>query len=326
MNSFSTTVKCISAFFAALTGVLGTQPAAGQAFPGRAVTIVVPYPPGGGTDAVARSLGQALSRHWGQAVIVNNVAGADGVIGTQRVLRAPADGYTLVISTPQILLWKASMPDAKIDVLNDFRLVSKLQDSPLALAASSKLPVASVKDVVAYCKSPQHTCSWGSGTVYSRMLGSQMMDLMGLKDAVRVPFNGTGPMITSVIGGHVTLGLAPLHMQTPHARSGTLKVLAIVSKDRAGTMPQIPTLEQEGYPVYGTGWIGLMVSRATPQPVFEAISSAVSAVASNEALRASIVASGGYPIFSTPAQFETDLKHEIEYLDPIMVKYPPVNK
>ncbi len=326
MNSFSNVATQSAAFLVSLAAICTPQLASAQVFPNRAVTIVVPYPAGGGVDVLARSLGQALSRHWGQSVIVTNVAGADGVIGTQRVLSAPADGYTMAMSVNQILLWKASMPDAKMDVLKDFRLVSKIVDTPLALGVSSKFPGSTIKDLIAHCQSPRNSCSWGSGTLYSQMIGKQLMDVIGLKSIVRVPYNGTAPLITDVIGGHVTAGLAPVATELPHVKSGTLKVLAVLTKDRADSMPQVPTMEQEGYAVYGTGWTGLMVSRGTPQPVFDAIVSAVKAASANESLRSSIAASGGQPIFNTPEAFESELQREIDYLAPILAKYPPVDK
>lgn len=326
MNLFSNLATYSAAFLVSLASVCAAQLASAQAFPNRTVTIVVPYPAGGGVDAVARSLGQALSRHWAQSVVVANVPGADGVIGTQRVLRAPADGYTMAMSVNQILLWKASMPDAKIEVLKDFRLVTKIVDTPLALGVSSKFPGSNIKEFIAHCQSPQQSCSWGSGTLYSQMIGKQLMDVIGLKSIVRVPYNGTAPLMIDVIGGHVTVGLAPVATQFPHVKNGTLKVFAVLTRDRAGSMPQVPTMEQEGYPVYGTGWTGLMVSRSTPPPIFDAIASAVKAVSANESLRSSIAASGGQAIFNTPEAFEMEVQGEIDYLAPILTKYPPLNK
>lgn len=182
MISFSKVAAHTATLLASLAAMCAAQLAPAQSFPSRAVTIIVPYPAGGGVDVLARSLGQALSRHWGQPVIAANQAGADGVIGTQRVLGAPADGYTLAMSVNQILLWKASMPDVRIDVLKDFRLVTKIQNNPLALGVSTKFPVGNVKDVLAHCESPGQSCSWGSGTLYSRMIGRQLMDVLGAKE------------------------------------------------------------------------------------------------------------------------------------------------
>lgn len=148
----------------------------------------------------------------------------------------------------------------------------------------------------------------------------------GPKSIVEVPYNGTAPMITDVIGGHVTLGLAPVATELPHVKNGTMKVLAVLTNRRDASMPHVPTMEQEGYPVYGTGWTGLMVSRRTPQPIFDAIASAVKAVSADESLRSSIVANGGQPIFNAPEAFEMEVRREMEYLAPIMAKYPPVNR
>ncbi|HYG43294.1 MAG TPA: tripartite tricarboxylate transporter substrate binding protein, partial [Bordetella sp.] len=181
-------------------GVLAAAGLAGPglahaAFPERAVTIVVPYPAGGGTDTVARKLAQTLSGHWKVPVVVENVPGAEGLIGSERVLRMPADGYTLLFQISQMMLWKKTVPNSKVDALNDFRYVSKIQTSPLAFGVSPKLPVTSIKEYVQWCRS-QGGCAWGSGSAYAQLMGRQLMDVAGVPDAINVPYKGTAPMMT----------------------------------------------------------------------------------------------------------------------------------
>ncbi len=316
-NSLRTAVLALAI---GITGV--SQSAMAQTFPTKAVTIVVPYSPGGGTDTIARRLGQALSEHWKQTVLVENVPGADGVIGTQRVLRAPPDGYTLLMGLNQMLLWPTTLPSAGIDILKDVRLISKIQHSPAALAVSVKFPGNSIKEFAAWCKLASAPCSWGSSTQAAQMGGSQLMELAGVSNAVKIPYKGTTPMITDVIGGHVTLGLVTVASGAPHLKSGALKFLAIGSLDRFAAVPGVQTMQEQGYPVHLDTWYGIMVGRNTPQPVVDAIDAGIRAVSRDPGLLKAIDAGGGAPIFAGPQQFQREVEDELKSLTPLLAKLP----
>ena len=280
----------------------------------------MPYPPGGGSDALARSLSLALSAQWGgQTVIVENVSGADGIIGTQKVLRAPADGYTILMQVNQMLLYKA----AGNNLIEQLKLVSKIQHSPLAFAVSTNFKGNSFPEFVAYCKTAKPACSWGSSTKYGTLIGRQLMDAAGLKDlAVHAPYKGTGPMMNDLLGGHITMGLPAVSSGLPHVKSGRLKYLAVGSTERFNMLPNIPTLREGGYNVVGDSWFGLMVSKDTPPKVFDAIWEAVKAISKNPALLATIEGGAALPVFSDPAAFAEEVKREMLVLEPLMAKYP----
>lgn len=318
-------VSIMIAAFAALpaTVSLGYDAYADEKYPARPISLIVPYPPGGGTDTGARWVADALSRYWSQPVVVQNYAGADGAIGAQRVLRAEPDGYTLLMPVNQMLLWHVSQPHTDIEVLKDFRFISKIQDSPLALAVSSEVPAQSVGELVDYCK--ENKCSWGSGAVYSQMIGKQLMDVAGVMEIVQVPYKGTAPMLTDLAGGHITLGIAPVAALLPYSKNGTVRVLGMVSKDRASLLPDILTLEEQGYPVYGTGWYGIVAPSGTPEQVITEISDAIQHVSVDESLRQLFLSGGGKPIFSTPEEFERSVQSEMQDLAPIIQKYPPIS-
>ena len=298
-----------------------TAHAQGAPWPTKTISMIVPYPPGGGSDALARALGQAMGERWGQSVIVENVAGADGIIGTQKVIRAPADGHTILLQVNQMLLYKAAQPN--LNLMDDLKLVSMVQHSPLSFSVSTKFPGKTIAEFVAYCKTAKPACSWASATKYGQLIGNQFIDAAGLKGLViNAPYKGPAPMMTDLLGGHITMALPAVASGLPHYKSGGLRFLAVGSAERFKLMPNIPTLVESGYQVFGDSWYGLMVSKDTPQPVFNAIVEAVKAVSTNPALLASIESNAGQPVFSSPERFAADVAKESAYLNGLLTKYP----
>jgi len=291
------------------------------AFPERAVTIVVPYPAGGGTDTVARKLAQTLSGYWKVPVVVENSPGAEGLIGTERVLRMPADGYTLLFQISQMMLWKKTMPNSKVDALNDFRYVSKIQTSPLAFGVSPKLPVKSIKEYVQWCQSQQEGCAWGSGSAYAQLMGRQLMDVAGVSDAVNVPYKGTAPMMTDVAGGHISMAVPAVTSSLAQIKGGLFHLLAVGSDKRSGQVPDVPTLVESGYDVHGETWYGLLVSKDTPQDAFDGIVSGIRHASQDRELIERIKGDGGEPVFSTPEAFAQEVRDESRRLDTLLDKY-----
>ena len=308
---------------AALACLVPTTPAPAESYPERLVTLIVPYPAGGGTDTAARALARSLSRHWNQSVVVENVAGADGLIGTQKMLRANPDGYTLLVPASQAVLWKTTNPKVMIDLQKDFRLVTKIGDSAQALSVNSKFPAESIGDLAALCR--KQNCALGSGTMYSEIMGRHLMSLAGVELSAVVPYKGTLPMLTDVMGGHIQMGIAPVAAALAYKESGLLKSLAVLSKDRDQAMPSVQTSVEQGYPVSANGWYALVAARDIPQHAFDAISNAVQSLAQDGALRDAIIASGSRPVFSTPEAFASDLQREIDDLGPVLATYAPRN-
>lgn len=287
-------------------------------YPGHSVNLIVPYAPGGGTDAIARRLALGLTARWKQSVVVENIPGADGVIGTQRALRAPADGHTLLMQLNQMLLWPTTTPSARIDILRDVRLISKIQHSPLVAVVAPKFPGNTLKEFAAWCQNASSACNWGTATQSGQLSGKQFFDLAGVKSAVHVPYKGTTPMITDVMGGHIAMGLATIAAGMPHLKSGALKFLAIGSRERFPAAKDIQTMYEQGYPVDAGTWFGIMVARDTPQPVVDAIAAGIRALAQDAELLKAIETSGGAPIFNTPAQFQREVEEEARALAPVL--------
>lgn len=305
--------------YLAVSGTLAVSTAAVASFPDRPVTVMVPYPAGGGTDALARKLARSLADYWKVPVVVENAGGAEGQIGTQRVLNAPADGYTLLFQISQMLLWNKTVPNNKIDAVKDFRYVSKIQTSPLVFGVSSKLPVRSFEEYVTWCKSNE--CAWGSGSAYAQLIGKQLMAEAGLPDTVNIPYRGTAPMMTDVLGTHIAMAVPAVTSSLGQIKGGTFRALAVGSKVRFDQLPDVPTLTELKYPVQGETWYGLLVARNTPQPVFERIVQAVKAVSADEALQAQIRSEGGKPVFNAPDVFQREVEQESEQLNTLLDKY-----
>jgi tripartite-type tricarboxylate transporter receptor subunit TctC len=314
-------LRSASALAAALALVAG--PASAQVFPSRTVTIVVPYTAGGGTDTVARSLAQALAGVWGQPVVVENVAGADGVIGMEKVIRSPADGHTILMGISQILLYKAVLPNLKTDPMTDLRLVSKIQHSPLSFVVSAKTPVTTMRELVEHCKSASSPCTWGSATKHTQLIGKQLMDLAGIRDAINVPYKGTAPLLTDVLGNHVTMGIVAVAATMTHHRAGTMRVLNVGSAERFPQVPGVPTLQESGFPILGDTWYGLMVPKDTPPAAYAAIATAVKKVAGDKALLASIEKNGGRALFTDADKAAEEVRLEAQELNALVAKYPP---
>lgn len=309
-----------SALLLAAVLAFAAGPALAQAFPAKPVTIVVPYAPGGGTDTVARTLAAALSTLWSQPVVVENTAGADGAIGTQRVLRAPADGYTVLMQVNQMILHKGMGGGSMVD---DFRLISKIQHSPLSFVVPAGLPVKTIGEFLAWCKAKPTECSWASSTRYGNLIGRQLLSEGGVTEAIPVSYKGTAPMMNDLVGSHVKLALPAVPTALPLHRGGQVRILAVGSPKRFPALPDVPTMIEAGYPaVQGDSWYGLMVSRDTPDAIFNRIYESVRTVSKDPRVLTSIEAAGGVAIFGSPEEFRSDVKRELEYLNPIAARHP----
>ncbi len=311
----------VTAFTATPAFAQAAPQGSAQGYPDRAVNLIVPYPAGGGADAIARRLGQALARHWSQPVVVENVPGAEASIGSQRVLRANPDGHTVLLQLNQMLLWKATMPDLPIDVLRDFIPVSKIQRLPMVFGVNADFPGKTMKDFATWCAAAPKPCSWGSATAYGRLVGHQLMSLAGVSNSVNVPYKGTAPMMIDVRGGHIVMALPSVGTSLQQVRAGQFKALAVGSRQRVEVLADVPTLAEQGIDMQGESWYALFVAKGTPAAVLAALSKAVQAVSTDRDLLASIETNGGTPVFNSPQDFAKELVEEIRTLGPLVERY-----
>lgn len=269
--NFSRAAVSLIAAGALLTAV--APHAAAQAWPTKPVKLVVPFPPGGSVDPLARLLGSKLSETLGQQFVVDNKPGASGSIGTAFAAKSPADGYTFVFVFDTHSVNPALIPNMQFDTLKDLAPVMLVGTAPYAIATSAAKPYKNFADVVQAAKAKTDTVSFGS--VGNGSLGHLAMTLVqqsgGFK-LIHIPYKGGGPMSTDAIGGQIDLAVGSVAVLSQHVRGGKLRAVATTGDKRSGTMPEVPTLIEQGYPGFTAyAWWGIFAPAGTPKPIVDRI-------------------------------------------------------
>ena len=254
---------------AAVGGMLAAGLAAAQAYPARPVKLVVPYPPGGPTDIVARVVAQQLSEQTGQQFVVENKAGAGGNLGAEAVARAPADGYTLLVATTAHAINMSLFKNLSYDVQRDFTPVSLLTQGPLVLVAHPAFPARSVAEVVAQAKAQAGGLNYASsGNGQSTHLAAELFNMMAGTRLNHVPYKGSAPALTDLISGQVPLMFDTMLSAMPFVKAGKLKAIAVTSAQRSPAAPDVPTIAESGLPGYEVlAWNGLLAPAGTAPAV-----------------------------------------------------------
>jgi tripartite-type tricarboxylate transporter receptor subunit TctC len=274
-----------------------------QAFPAKPVRIIVPFPPGGGADALARIMQPSLTRIWGQAIIVENKPGASGHIGAESVATAPADGYTLMMSST------ASLTEKNV---HQFAPVSLVSASPYVIVANPKVPASNVRELIDYARKNPGKLSFGSsGTGAASHLSAELFKSMAGIDMLHVPYKGTGQAVTDLLAGQIDLMFAPAQTVMPHVLAGKLKAFAVTSARRSATLPDLPTAAEAGLPGYeAIGWFGLLAPAATPKAVVAKLSADANAVLGEAEVKQKMMALGAEPAGDTPEQFARFIRED----------------
>jgi tripartite-type tricarboxylate transporter receptor subunit TctC len=284
-----------------------------QSYPARPIRWVVPFPPGGATDVVARVVSQWLSERLGQPVVIENRGGAGGNIGVQAVVNAPPDGYTMLL-IPTSATINATLYDAlPYNILRDIAPVSGLVLSPNVMIINPALPVRSVAEFIAYTKSNPgkiNLASPGTGTAVH--MAGEMFKLMTGASMTHVPYRGGAPAIADLISGqvHVMFDVLPGAMQ--HIRSGTIRALAVTTRVRVDTLPDTPTVAETVPGYESTTWFGIGVPAGTPRDIIERLNREMNACLSDPAIKAKLAEVGTSPLLFTPAEFGAHLAAETE--------------
>jgi tripartite-type tricarboxylate transporter receptor subunit TctC len=285
-----------------------------QAYPTRPVRVIVPFSPGGPTDVCARLIAQKLSEQLGRQYYVENVPGAGGNIGTGQAAKAKADGYSILITVNSHVINPALYDKVPYDPFKDFEPVSLAAAFASAFSINPSVPASTVKELVAVIKADPGKYSFASpglGTP-SHLLGEQFRVTTGL-DLVHVPFGGSAPAIASVVAGHTPIAFAALSVAAPLARDGKLRVLAVMSKNRSEALPEAPAIAQAGYPdLDGDGWVGVMAPAGTPKDIVALLQSEVAKIMAMPDVNERLAALGFSPVGNTSAEFEAQLKIEMD--------------
>jgi tripartite-type tricarboxylate transporter receptor subunit TctC len=279
--------------------------AAASSFPERTVRIIVPFPAGGATDIVARALAERMSAAWKQPVIIENVAGATGAIGTAQAARAPRDGYTLIagVGTTTAIL-NALKPNLAFDPINDFAPVSLITVFPNILVVRGDFPAANVGELIDVLRANPGKFTYAtSGYGSSLHLAAELFKLTTKTDVVHVPYTGSAPAITALLGGHVDLIFDTIPSIWPSVQSGKLKALAVASRQRATAVPDLPAIAETlpGFDV--TSWEGILAPAGTPAAVVAKIAEEIKRVAAEPSFAQSLLKLGAVATSSTPEEF-----------------------
>ncbi len=242
--------------------------AAAQAYPNRAVRLIIPFPPGGSNDVVGRMIANQLSERLGRQVVADNHGGAGGLIGTEMAAKSPPDGYTLLLISVAYA-FNSSIYKLPYDPASAFAPVAMLGTGPVVLAVTSKLPVNSVRELLALAREKPGQLNYASAGVGSfQHLASALFKLQSGVDIVHIPFKGGGPAMMDVIAGNTQIAIGSLIQMLPQMRSGRLKALGVGSSKRLAILPDLPTISEAGVPGYeATNWWGILAPAGTPDAV-----------------------------------------------------------
>ena len=297
---------------AAAAGFLPASVVRAQAFPTRSLKFVVPFAAGSATDAVARIIGEKVSAELRQPVIVENVAGASGVLAAQAVARAEPDGYTILITTNTTHGANQSLlKRVPYDALNDFAPLSRLGYNPLILIVNPQIPARTVAELVAYGKANPGKLTFGSGSSSSRVCGELLKMRTGL-DATHVPYRSIPFAVTDVIGGQISFTFADPQSGAPQIEAGKVRGLAVSGTFRVALAPNLPTMQEAGVTDYDiVAYFAGFAPARTPAPVVERLTAALSGAARDPGTVAKLTAVGIEPSSSTPAELRAQVEAEI---------------
>lgn len=297
----------------AAAGLLGAPGSYAQQYPAKPIRLIVPFAPGGGTDIIARLVAQELSQSWQQTVVVDNRGGGGGTIGTALAAKANADGYTMVLCSLGLSYAPALYTKLPYDTERDLAPVSLVATQPFVYVALPSLGVSSMKELVALARSKPGEIRYGSGgTGASSHLGTELLRTMTGIDLTHVPYKGTGPALTAMLGGEIHVQLIGISSVVPHLKSGRMRALAVSGGKRSSAAPEIPTVAESGVPGYEFDvWYGMLFPAGTPQPIIGKANAGINEVLKSPALKERFAASGLEAAGNTPEQFGRMLRSEI---------------
>jgi tripartite-type tricarboxylate transporter receptor subunit TctC len=298
---------------AALTAVAFSALLNAQAFPNKGLRLVVPFPPGAGTDMFARVLALKLSESMGQPVVVDNRPGGGAIIGTDIVAKSPPDGYTLLLSTTSHAINPSVYSKLPYDTLRDFATVTQVATVPTVLVVHSSLPVTTAQDLVAFARSRPgelNVGSAGSGTVFH--LAAELFKSMAGIDMVHVPFKGGAAALAALLANQVNVLFETSLTVGPQVKAGKLRPLAVGSSKRSSAMPELPTLAESGFPGFSAeNWYGVYVPAGTPREIVKRLNHDIVNALSQPDVRERFESQGAELIGNTPEQHEEFLKVEM---------------
>ena len=293
--------------------LISSAGAHGADYPAKAITIIVPFAPGGSNDIVARAVGQKLNEDWGQPVVVDNRPGAGGVIGSEFVARAAPDGYTLLLVSSTFTINPAVKTNLPFDVAKDFVPVARIGQSPLLLAAANSFPANSVSELIALAKAKPGSINYASaGPGSINQIAAELLALSSGIKLTHVPYRGGALAINDLVGGHVEVYVSSMPQILQIVRNGQAKALAVTSTQRSPSLPDTPTMREAGVRDYeASSWWGIVAPTGTPPDIVEALNNEINAALSTEQMIKFLTSEGAEAMPGTPRQFGELITSEI---------------
>ena len=304
-------------FIAAVAAVLAAFGAAisafAQTYPTRPVTLVDTFPPGGSTGIIARIIADKLSEPLGQRIVVDNRGGAGGTVAAGQIAKSAPDGYTIMLGfTGTLAIAPSLYPNAGYDPRKDFAPIGMIATAPNSLVVHPSFPVHSVAELIAYAKGNPGKVNFGSagiGTV-GHVAGELFASMAGIK-LVHIPYRGTGPALTDLLGGHIPMTFSPIPATFENAKSGKLRMLAVTSLKRSSVLPDVPTIAEQGLPGFEAVLrYGLVAPAGTPRPIIDRLNRELRTVLATEEMRKRLAIEGAEPLPSTPEDYAADIDRE----------------
>jgi len=290
-----------------------TLPARAQDYPARSITLVVPFPAGGGVDSMGRIVADQLTLAFGQQVVVENRGGAAGVIGTRAAAKAAPDGYTLVMSTSGTTTINPSLyASPGYDPLKDFAPVGLIAATPIVVMTHPSLPAGSLAELIALAKAQPGKLDIGTpppGT--ENYLAAELFKAATAVEMTIVAYKGTGPLTNDLVGGHVRVGFNTIAPALGQIQSGNLRAIAVAGRARSRLLPDVPTFIESGLPGFeAVVRYGLLAPAGTPRPIIERINAELRAMVESDATAKRIAAAGGEPLATTPDEYAADIARD----------------
>jgi len=294
--------------------LLAATAAYAQPYPSRPIRLIVPFPPGGSTDILARALGQKLAENLAQAVVIDNRPGAGGSIGAEAAAKAAPDGHTVMMGhLGTLAVNPAIYKSLPYDPVKSFAPVSLMAMVPSVLVVNPQVPAASAAELIAYARANPGKLAYGSaGAGSTSHLTTEYFKLATGTDILHVPYKGIGPMLTDLISGQLSMGLDGSPAVMPHVNSGRLRALAVSGLKRLDSLPQIPTLDESGVKGFdASGWYGIVAPTGTPREIVMRLNAEIRRIMQTPDLRARLDNEGAIPAPGSPEEFAAFIQSEI---------------
>jgi len=294
--------------FALVAGVAHAQ----GDWPNHPIRMIVPYPPGGGTDVVARIVNEKLSQELGQPIVIDNKGGAGGSVGTEIASKAAPDGYTILLTLSSHTINPKLFPKLGYDVERDFIPISLAASIPQILVANPSVPATNMQELLAWMKANAGKVNYASVGVGSPAhIAGELLKLKSGVQMTHVPYKGGGPAMTDVIAGQVQLAIVSMPAALQFVKAGRVKALAVASAKRSASAPDVPTIAEGGLDVVVESWYGVLVPAKTPAPIVAKLNAAMVRVLAMPDVKEKLFAQGAEAVSNSPAEFEAIIKDEL---------------